>query len=98
MEILLRNVLDTAKYDHALAEKQAMLIKRISMRYRIRLPYEVRQLFCKRCKRLIIPGVTSRVRIGRSSIRAIRITCLHCNHIYRKILDRKKGEDAEMAE
>ncbi|MEO9365622.1 MULTISPECIES: ribonuclease P protein component 4 [Candidatus Nitrosocaldus] len=91
MEILLRNVLDTAKYDPTLAEKQAMLIRRISMRYRIRLPYEVRQLFCKRCKRLIIPGVTSRVRIGRSSIRAIRITCLHCNHIYRKIIDSKQG-------
>ncbi|MEM4392943.1 MAG: hypothetical protein QW557_04105, partial [Candidatus Nitrosocaldus sp.] len=92
VKVLLGNVLDTARYDIALAEKQAMLIRRISMRYRIRLPYEVRQLFCKRCKRLIIPGITSRVRIGRSSIRAVRITCLHCNHVYRKIIARE-GKD-----
>ncbi len=93
IDILFRNVLDTARYDPALAEKQAMLIKRISMRYRIRLPYEIRQLFCKRCKRLMIPGVTSRVRIGRSSIRAVRITCLHCNHVYRKIIPKERIEE-----
>ncbi|MCS6767396.1 MAG: hypothetical protein RMJ59_00260 [Candidatus Nitrosocaldus sp.] len=95
--ILFRNVLDTAKYDLMLAERQALIIRRLSMRYRVRLPYEVRQLFCKRCKRLIIPGVTSRVRIGRSSIRAVRITCLHCNHVYRKVIaGEREGRRGDM--
>jgi|FaiFalFF_MnMetaG_3_1042247.scaffolds.fasta_scaffold00054_23 ribonuclease P protein subunit RPR2 len=67
---------------------QARLIKRISMRYRVRLPYEIRQLFCKKCKRLIVPGITARVRVGHSSIKAVRITCMHCNHVYRKIIPR----------
>jgi ribonuclease P protein subunit RPR2 len=90
IEILFKHVLETACYNMELAEEQAMLIKRISMRYRIRLPYEIRQLFCKRCKRLIIPGRTSMVRVGHSSIRAVRIRCLYCDHIYRKILDAER--------
>jgi ribonuclease P protein subunit RPR2 len=77
---------ETALYDLELANKQASIAKRISMRYKVRLPYEIRMLFCKRCKRFIVPGINSRVRIGRSNVKAIRISCLECNHIYRKII------------
>ncbi len=72
--------------DHKLAERQARLAKKIAMRYRVRLPYEVRQLFCKKCKLFIVPGRSSRVRIGRAKTRAMRITCLRCGHTYRKIM------------
>ncbi len=86
IELLIKNALSIASCDLELAEKVAMIAKRISMKYRIRLPYEIRQLFCKKCKRFIVPGINARVRIGRSSISAIRITCLECNHVYRKII------------
>ncbi|MEM2855913.1 MAG: hypothetical protein QW416_02275 [Candidatus Nitrosocaldaceae archaeon] len=86
IEIIIKNSLESARYDLKLAQMQAMIAKRISMRYRVRLPYEIRQLFCKKCKRFIVPGINARVRIGRSNIKAIRITCLECNHIYRKII------------
>jgi ribonuclease P protein subunit RPR2 len=72
--------------DPRLAAKQAQQARRIAMHQRIRLPYEVRQLYCKRCKSFIVPGRSSRVRIGRAKTRAVRITCLKCGHTYHKIL------------
>jgi len=84
ISILIDNAL--REKDPGLAAQQARLAKKIAMRYRVRLPYEARQLFCKRCKAFIVPGRTARVRVGRAKTRAIRITCLKCGHTYRKIM------------
>lgn len=86
IEILIANALETAKSDPELAQKQASLAKRISMKFRVRLPYEIRQLYCKKCKRFIVPGRDARVRVGRTSTKMVRITCLSCGHVYRKII------------
>ena len=72
------------------AARLAKTAKEIGMHFRLRLPYEIRQLYCKKCKMLIVPGRTSRVRVGRSGTRAVRITCLRCGHIYRRILPANK--------
>jgi ribonuclease P protein subunit RPR2 len=81
---LIENALN--EKDDRLAAKQALQAKRIAMHQRIRLPYAIRQLYCKRCKSFIVPGRSSRVRIGRAKTRAVRITCLKCGHTYHKIL------------
>jgi ribonuclease P protein subunit RPR2 len=60
--------------DEALAARQARLAKKIAMRYRLRLPYAARQLYCKKCKAFIVPGRTSRIRVGRAKTKAVRIT------------------------
>lgn len=73
-----------AEGDPDLAGKQARLAKKIAMRHRVRLPYGARQLFCKKCKSFIMPGRTSRVRIGGK--KTVCITCLHCGHTYRKVM------------
>ncbi len=86
IEILVQNALESVKSDAELAQKQAMLAKKISNKFRVRLPYEIRQLYCKKCKRFIVPDIDARVRIGRSNVKAVRITCLRCGHIYRKII------------
>jgi ribonuclease P protein subunit RPR2 len=75
-----------AEKDAGLAGRQAGLAKKIAMRYRLRLPYDVRQLFCKKCKSFVVPSRTLRVRTGRSKTRAIRVTCGVCGHTYRKVL------------
>jgi ribonuclease P protein subunit RPR2 len=72
------------------ASRLARTAKKISMHYRVRMPYEIRQLYCKKCKQMIIPGRSSRVRIGRSNTRAVKITCLKCGHVYRKVLASNK--------
>jgi ribonuclease P protein subunit RPR2 len=86
IDLLVRSALETVKSDEVLAQKQAMLAKKISTKFRVKLPYEIRQLYCKKCKRFIVPGMNARVRIGRTSVKAVRITCLKCGHVYRKII------------
>ena len=90
IQILIANALSEAKENRdELANYHAHIAKKIAMRLRLRLPYTYRQLYCKKCKRFIVPGKNSRIRIGRSRIRCIRITCLNCGHTYHKILETK---------
>ena len=84
--ILIRNAFQKIDDDYELANSQAQIAKKIAKRLRLKLPYEIRQLYCKKCKRFIVPGSNCRVRIGRSKIKALRITCLLCNNVYRKLL------------
>ena len=86
IQILIDNALINYKSNEELAEKQARLAMKIAMSLCLRMPYDIRQLFCKRCKKFIIPGVSARVRIGRSRVKAVRITCLNCMHVYHKLL------------
>ena len=88
MEILIQNAISNARTNPHLAQRQAELVKKLSSRHRIRIPYEIRMNFCKKCKKFIAPGVDARIRIGRSSTKSIRITCGFCNHTYRKIIQK----------
>ncbi|KAF6246058.1 RNase P subunit [Nitrosopumilus sp. b2] len=86
MHILIKNAISNAKTDPKLSQHQALLARRISTRHKIRMPYELRMVFCKKCKSFIAPGVNSRIRLGRSSVKAVRISCYLCGHTYRKII------------
>ncbi|SRR5579885_3307716 len=86
MHILVQNAISNARRNPELAERQAILAKKMSMKYRVRMPYELRMNFCKKCKKFIVPGFTARIRVGRSDVKSIRITCKFCNHTYRKII------------
>ncbi|HKR57411.1 MAG TPA: RNase P subunit [Candidatus Nitrosopolaris sp.] len=85
IDILISHALRQARENENIASDQARMAKKIAMRLRVRMHYEIRQLFCKSCKRFVIPGRDSRVRIGRTNTKCIRITCLKCGHTYRKI-------------
>ncbi|MDW0128189.1 MAG: RNase P subunit [Nitrososphaeraceae archaeon] len=86
INILIDNALREIYNDEKLSQSYARLAAKIAMRVRIRMPYLIRQLFCRKCKQFIVPGVNSRIRIGRSKEKCIRITCMKCNHVYRKII------------
>ncbi len=79
--------------DQELADRQAVVAKRMVLRHRIKLPYDLKQLYCKHCKAFIVPGRTARIRTGRSCAKAIRITCLRCGHTYRKIIAKPQNKD-----
>lgn len=64
--------------------------KKIISKYKLKMPFEYRILFCKNCKKFIIPGKDARIRIGRSKIKALRITCKKCGYTYRKIIKSKQ--------
>jgi ribonuclease P protein subunit RPR2 len=81
------NLIDTALYAQDLfSDDHIKSAKKIIAKYKLKIPFEYRILFCKNCKKFIIPGKNSRIRIGRSKIKALRITCKLCGHTYRKII------------
>jgi ribonuclease P protein subunit RPR2 len=86
MQILIENAISNSRTYPKLAQRQASLAKKLSTKYRITMPIEMRISFCKKCKNFIVPGVSSRIRIGRSPQKSIRVTCSFCGHIYRKII------------
>ena len=85
--ILFDNAVSNARNNPKLAERQAQIARKISMRFKIKMPWQIRTSFCKKCKKFIVPGVTSKVRVGRSNVKSVRITCGFCNQTYRKLLD-----------
>ena len=86
MQILIDNAISNARTDPKLSQRQASIARRISSKYKIRMPYHLRMVFCKKCKSFIAPGINSRIRLGRTSIKSIRISCNLCGHTYRKII------------
>lgn len=84
------NLIDIALYSQDLFSVDHInTAKKIIAKYKIKIPFEYKILFCKNCKKFIIPGKNSRIRIGRSKIKALRITCKICGHTYRKIIKTK---------
>jgi len=86
MQILIDNAISNARSDPELSQRQASIARRISTKYKIRMPYHLRMVFCKKCKSFIAPGINSRIRLGRTSVKSIRISCNLCGHTYRKII------------
>ena len=86
MQILIDNAITNAREDPELSQRQASIARRISTKYKIRMPYHLRMVFCKKCKSFIAPGINSRIRLGRASVKSIRISCNLCGHTYRKII------------
>jgi ribonuclease P protein subunit RPR2 len=46
----------------------------------------LKRFVCHGCKKLVVPGVNARVRVGRGKPPVLRITCLGCGRVNRKIL------------
>ena len=86
MQILIDSAITNARTDPELSQNQASIARRISTKYKIRMPYHLRMVFCKKCKSFIAPGINSRIRLGRASVKSIRISCYLCGHTYRKII------------
>ena len=86
IQILFHNALSNAKNNPRLAQKQAEIAKKISMKFKIKMPIEIRSSFCKKCKKFIVPNISSRVRVGQSNVKSISVTCNFCTHTYRNII------------
>ena len=75
--ILIANALKETHANEKIASEQAYLARKIAMRLRVRLNYELRQLFCKKCKKFIIPGRDSRIRIAPLLRKQPSSCCIH---------------------
>jgi RNase P subunit RPR2 len=70
-----------------LAKEQAALARKVKLRFNVRLDPSLRRFTCHGCKGLLVPGVNARVRLGHGNPPILRITCLECGRVNRKVLN-----------
>jgi ribonuclease P protein subunit RPR2 len=64
------------------SKRYIQLARKIGLRYNVRLPRELKKAFCKNCDILLKPGITSQVRLDKSS-KTVNTICLNCKRVYR---------------
>lgn len=77
-EILLNKALEIIIEKPALAQRYFQLARRLCVKYKVKLSKKWRLLICKKCKKLIVPGLNCRVRLQKRREPHLTITCIHC--------------------
>jgi ribonuclease P protein subunit RPR2 len=72
--------------DPAMAKEQAKLARKVKLKFNVRLDPSLRAFSCRGCKGLLVPGVNARVRLGHGKTTIIRVTCLDCGRVNRKVV------------
>ncbi len=78
IHLLFKEALDTYSENPSRAQKYADIARKLGMRYKVRLPKIYRMNICRACKKFIVPGFNSRVRLQRHREPHIVVTCLNC--------------------
>jgi ribonuclease P protein subunit RPR2 len=64
----------------AFSDRYVQLARKISMKYKIKLPKEFKRRICKHCLKYLVPGNNCRVRLTEHKV---VYTCLNCNNYMR---------------
>src|SRR3989338_1776944 len=80
IKFLFNEAKDVFKKDQKLSDKHVKLARRISMKYKIKLPSSLKKKFCKNCHSFLAPGINSRVRIPKHRV---IYYCYSCKHYMR---------------
>lgn len=72
--------------DKALANKYVQKARRVGMKYKMKLPREVKRSFCKHCYSLLVPGKNLRVRTREGYV---VYYCLECKKFMKFRYDTK---------
>lgn len=59
---LFRQAKITFKEDPALADRYVGMARKISMKYKVKIPSVLKRQFCKHCYKFLVPSVNCRVR------------------------------------
>lgn len=73
--------------DKSLADRYVALARRISQKYKVKIPRNLKRKFCKNCHSYIKPGVNCRVRIAKSRV---IYYCLNCRKFMRFVIGKKR--------
>ena len=77
---------ESFKKSPELANKYVLLARKTSMKYKVKIPRELKRLFCKHCYSYLVPGKTSRVRTHKGKV---VYYCFSCKKYMRFILPKK---------
>lgn len=72
--------------DRALSDRYVYLARRISMRYKVKIPPALKRRFCRHCYRYLKPGVNCRVRLAKGRV---IYYCLSCRKFMRFVIRKK---------
>ena len=80
IKVLFKEAKAIFKKDPKLANRYVVLARKIAMRYKVRIPAELKRKFCKYCYTYLVPGVNCRVRVQRGKV---VYYCLKCKKFIR---------------
>ena len=66
--------------DSKLSDRYVKLARKISMKYKVKIPPEFKRNFCKNCHGYLVPGKNLRVRTNKGHM---VYYCLNCKHFMR---------------
>lgn len=89
---LMRLAIEVAPQNLPLANRYVEMATKLATRHRVRLAPQWKRLVCRRCKSLLFPGRTSRVRMKQDRRPHTVVTCLRCGTIKRYGYDRPKDQ------
>lgn len=80
INILFNEAKKAFKKDPELSDRYVELARKIAMKYKVRVPSQLKRRFCKHCYSYLVPSKNCRVRLQKS-----RITyyCLNCKKYMR---------------
>ena len=64
----------------ALSNRYVTLARKISMKFKVRIPTELKRRFCKHCYKYLMPGKTVRIRTHKGKV---VYNCLNCKKFMR---------------
>src|SRR3989338_9747714 len=70
---------DSFKKNPKLSNKHIKLTRRLAMKYKIKMPSDLKKKFCKHCYSYLVPGVNCRVRIHKSRVIYYCFSCKNYN-------------------
>jgi ribonuclease P protein subunit RPR2 len=67
----------------SLSNRYVTLARKIAMKFRVKIPRELKRKFCKHCYHYLVPGKNCRVRIYKSKV---IYSCFNCKKFMRFML------------
>jgi len=80
---LFKEAKEVFKKSRASADKCVAKARRLSMKYKLRIPRELKRRFCKHCYGFLVPGVNCRVRTQKGRV---IYYCLNCKKFMRFVI------------
>ncbi len=87
VRLLTESAVQLSRTNPEVAKEQAALARKVRLRYNVRLDPSLTRFTCRGCKDLLVPGVNARVRLGHGKNTVLRVTCLDCGHVNRKVIE-----------
>ena len=86
VRLLTESAVSLSLTNPTIAKEQAALARKVKLKFNVRLDPSVTRFTCRGCKGLLVPGVNARVRLGHGGVTILKVTCLDCGHVNRKIV------------